>query len=157
MKLDKTDLRILEVLQRDGRTSVVDLADQIGLSATPCARRIKLLESAGLIQGYAAIVDPKKVGHSIQAIVQVKLEQHTDEIVERFTRTVTERPEVLACYSMTGEMDFVLHIVVRDIEALSEFTLKRLLRTRGVRDVRSSIVLETLKRSLTVPLAEIND
>jgi Lrp/AsnC family leucine-responsive transcriptional regulator len=157
MKLDKTDLRILEVLQRDGRTSVVDLADQIGLSATPCARRIKHLESAGLIQGYAAIVDPKKVGHSIQAIVQVKLEQHTDEIVERFTRTVTERPEVLACYSMTGEMDFVLHIVVRDIEALSEFTLKRLLRTRGVRDVRSSIVLETLKRSLTVPLAEIND
>jgi Lrp/AsnC family leucine-responsive transcriptional regulator len=157
MKLDKTDLRILEVLQRDGRTSVVDLADQIGLSATPCARRIKLLESAGLIQGYAAIVDPKKVGHSIQAIVQVKLEQHTDEIVERFTRTVTERPEVLACYSMTGEMDFVLHIVVRDIEALSEFTLKRLLRIRGVRDVRSSIVLETLKRSLTVPLAEIND
>jgi Lrp/AsnC family leucine-responsive transcriptional regulator len=157
MKLDKTDLRILEVLQRDGRTSIVDLADQIGLSATPCARRIKLLESAGLIQGYAAIVDPKKVGHSIQAIVQVKLEQHTDEIVERFTRTVTERPEVLACYSMTGEMDFVLHIVVRDIEALSEFTLKRLLRIRGVRDVRSSIVLETLKRSLTVPLAEIND
>jgi Lrp/AsnC family transcriptional regulator, leucine-responsive regulatory protein len=155
MKLDKVDIRILEILQRDGRTPVVDLSEQIGLSPTPCARRIKQLETAGLIQGYAALVDPKKVGHSIQAIVQVKLEQHTDEIIERFTRAVTERPEVLACFSMTGEMDFVLHIVVRDIEALSEFTLKRLLRIRGVRDVRSSIVLETLKRTNTVPLAEL--
>jgi Lrp/AsnC family transcriptional regulator, leucine-responsive regulatory protein len=157
MKLDKVDIRILEILQRDGRTPVVDVAEEIGLSATPCARRIKQLENAGLIQGYAAIVDPKKVGHSIQAIVQVKLEQHTDEIIERFTRAVTERPEVLACFSMTGEMDFVLHIVVRDIEALSEFTLKRLLRIRGVRDVRSSIVLETLKRTNAVPLAELMD
>ncbi len=157
MKLDKVDLRILEILQREGRTPVVELAEQIGLSATPCARRIKQLEAAGLIQGYAAIVDPKKVGHSIQAFVQVKLEQHTDEIVERFTSTVTSRPEVLACYSLTGEMDFILHIVVRDIDALSEFTLKRLLRIRGVRDVRSSIVLATLKRSTTVPLAELND
>jgi Lrp/AsnC family leucine-responsive transcriptional regulator len=157
MKLDKIDLRILEILQREGRTPVVELSEQVGLSPTPCARRIKQLEAAGLIQGYAAIVDPKKVGHSIQAFVQVKLEQHTDEIVERFTSTVTSRPEVLACYSLTGEMDFILHIVVRDIEALSEFTLKRLLRIRGVRDVRSSIVLATLKRSITVPLAELND
>jgi Lrp/AsnC family leucine-responsive transcriptional regulator len=152
MKLDKIDTRILEILQRDGRAAVVDLAEAIGLSPTPCARRLKQLEAAGVIQGYAAIVDPKKAGHSIQAMVQVKLEQHTDELVERFERSIVERPEVLACFAMTGEMDFLLHVVARDIEALSEFTLKRLLRIPGVRDVRSSIVLDTLKRSAGVPV-----
>ncbi len=152
MKLDKIDTRILEILQRDGRASVVDIANTIGLSPTPCARRIKQLESAGVIQSYAAIVDPKKAGYTIQAMVQVKLEQHTDERVEQFERSILERPEVLACFAMTGEMDFLLHVVARDIEALSEFTLKRLLRIPGVRDVRSSIVLDTLKRSAGVPV-----
>ena len=118
MKLDKTDRRILDVLQRDGRISVTDLAEQVGLSATPCARRIRQLETAGLIQGYAAIVDPKRAGQTIQAIVQIKLEQHSDEIVERFRRTLIDRPEVMACYTVTGEMDFLLHVIVRDIEAL---------------------------------------
>ena len=118
MKLDKTDRRILDVLQRDGRISVTDLAEQVGLSPTPCARRIRQLETSGLIQGYAAIVDPKRAGQTIQAIVQIKLEQHSDEIVERFRRTLIDRPEVLACYTMTGEMDFLLHVIVRDIEAL---------------------------------------
>src|SRR3954471_2869626 len=103
MKLDKTDRRILDVLQKDGRISVTDLAEQVGLSPTPCARRVKQLEAGGLIQGYAALVDPRKLGRSIQAIVQIKLEQHSDEIVERFRRTLIDRPEVLACYTMTGE------------------------------------------------------
>src|SRR5688572_22098327 len=91
MKLDKTDRRILDVLQRDGRISVTDLAERVGLSPTPCARRIRQLESAGLIQGYAAIIDPKRAGQTIQAIVQIKLEQHSDEIVERFRRTLIDR------------------------------------------------------------------
>jgi Lrp/AsnC family leucine-responsive transcriptional regulator len=155
MKLDKTDRRIVDALQRDGRLSVTDLAEQVGLSPTPCARRIRRLESSGLIQGYAAIVDPKRVGQSIQAIVQIKLETHSDEIVERFRRTLLERPEVLSCYVMTGEMDFLLHVIVRDIEALSDFTMRKLLRLSGVRDVRSSIVLETVKRSPIIPLEEL--
>jgi Lrp/AsnC family transcriptional regulator, leucine-responsive regulatory protein len=157
MKLDKTDRRIVDALQRDGRLSVTELAEKVGLSPTPCARRIRNLETSGLIQGYAAIVDPKRVGQSIQAIVQIKLEQHSDEIVERFRRTLLERPEVLACYVMTGEMDFLLHVIVRDIEALSNFTMRRLLRIEGVRDVRSSIVLETVKRSPMIPLEELSD
>ena len=155
MKLDKTDRRILDVLQRDGRISVTDLAERVGLSSTPCARRIKQLEASGLIQGYAAIVDPKRAGQTIQAIVQIKLEHHSDEIVERFRRTLIDRPEVLACYTMTGEMDFLLHVIVRDIDALSDFTLRRLLRVQGVRDVRSSIVLETVKRSPVIPMEEL--
>jgi Lrp/AsnC family leucine-responsive transcriptional regulator len=141
MKLDKTDRRILDVLQRDGRISVTDLAERVGLSPTPCARRIRQLETSGLIQGYAAIVDPKRAGATIQAIVQIKLEQHSDEIVERFRRTLIDRPEVLACYTMTGEMDFLLHVIV--------------LRVSGVRDVKSSIVLETVKRSPVIPLEEL--
>lgn len=152
MKLDRTDRRILAVLQQDGRMSHLALAEQVGLSPTPCTRRVRALESAGVIQGYAALVDPRRVGQSIQAIVQIKLEQHTDEIAERFRRTLQERPEVMACYAMAGDMDFLLHVVVRDIEALSDFTLRRLLRIPGVRDVRSSIVLETVKRSFKVPV-----
>lgn len=152
MKLDRTDQRLLTALQADARKSVVDLADLVGLSPTPCARRIRALETAGVIQGYTALIDPRKVGQSIQAIVQIKLEQHTDEIAERFRRALQERPEVMACYAMTGDMDFLMHVVVRDVDALSDFTLRKLLRIPGVRDVRSSIVLETVKRSLTVPI-----
>jgi Lrp/AsnC family leucine-responsive transcriptional regulator len=88
-------------------------------------------------------------------MVQIKLEQHSDEIVERFRRTLIDRPEVLACYTMTGEMDFLLHVIVRDIEALSDFTMRRLLRVHGVRDVTSSIVLETVKRSQVIPLEDL--
>lgn len=154
MRFDRTDQRILETLQRDGRISHVELAHLIGLTPTPVARRVRELETAGVIQGYAAIVDPRKVGHAIQAFVQIKLEQHTDEIAERFRRTLQERPEVMACYAMTGDMDFLLHVVVRDIDALSDFTLRRLLRIPGVRDVRSSIVLDTIKRSVQVPVGD---
>ena len=121
----------------------------------PRRKRIKQLEAAGLIQGYAAIVDPKRAGQAIQAIVQIKLAQHSDEIVERFRRTLIDRPEVLACYTMTGEMDFLLHVIVRDIDALADFTMRRLLRVAGVRDVTSSIVLETVKRSSVIPLEEL--
>jgi Lrp/AsnC family leucine-responsive transcriptional regulator len=155
MKLDKTDRRILDVLQREGRISVTDLAERVDLSPTPCARRVRQLETSGLIQGYAAIIDPKRAGQAIQAMVQIKLEQHSDEIVERFRRTLIDRPEVLGCYTMTGEMDFLLHVIVRDIEALSEFTLRRLMRIPGVRDVTSSIVLETVKRSQVIPLEDL--
>lgn len=155
MKLDKTDRRILAVLQKDGRISVTDLAERVGLSPTPCARRVRQLETSGLIQGYAAIVDPKRAGQSIQAIVLIKLEQHSDEIIEGFRRTLVDRPEVLACFTMTGEMDFLLHVIVRDIEALSDFTMRRLVRVHGVRDVTSSIVLETVKRSTVIPVDEL--
>jgi Lrp/AsnC family leucine-responsive transcriptional regulator len=152
MKLDRADRRILAALQQDGRMSLIALAERVGLSPTPCTRRVRALETAGVIQGYAALVDPRRVGQAIQAIVQIKLEQHTDEIAERFRRSLQERPEVMACYAMAGDMDFLLHVVVRDIEALSDFTLRRLLRIPGVRDVRSSVVLETVKRTITVPV-----
>lgn len=155
MSLDRTDVRILAALQRDARISMVDLSQQVGLTATPCARRVKQLEATGLIRGYTVLIDPAKIGRPIQAIIQVKLEHPTDEVAERFRRTLLERPEVMACYMMTGETDFLLHVMVRDIEALSDFTMRRLLRIPGVRDLRSSIVLETVKRSHELPIAEL--
>ena len=150
MDLDTTDKRILAALQRNGRMTTVELADTIGLSPTPVARRVRELETAGVIQGYTAIVDPRKVGSAIQAVVQIKLEQHSDELAERFRRTVEDLPEVSACYALTGDMDFLLHIAVRDIDALSDFTLRRLLRIPGVRDMRTSVVLRTVKRGLSI-------
>jgi Lrp/AsnC family leucine-responsive transcriptional regulator len=152
MLLDPTDRKILAELQRDGRLSHVELADRIGLTPTPCTRRVRELEAAGVIQGYAALIEPRKVGLAIQAIVQVKLEKHTDEIVARFRQALQERPEVLACLALTGDMDFLLQVVVRDVDALSDFTLRRLLRLPGVRDVRTGLVLETVKRSTVVPV-----
>ncbi|MFO1456000.1 MAG: Lrp/AsnC family transcriptional regulator [Steroidobacteraceae bacterium] len=152
MKLDPLDRRILAELQRDGRLSHVDLAARIGLTATPCARRVRELEEAGVIRGYTALVEPRKLDLAIQAVVQVKLERHTDEIVERFRRAMQQRPEVLTCLATTGDMDFLLQVLVRDVDALSDFTLRVLLRLPGVRDVRSSVVLETIKRSTVVPV-----
>src|SRR5215472_13278624 len=108
MRLDRTDARILDELQQDGRRSVVELAERIGLSGTPCARRIRQLEESGIIRGYAAIVDPARLGLTVQAFVQVKLERHTDENIAMFRRELEALDEVVGCYATTGEHDFML-------------------------------------------------
>jgi len=150
--LDRTDIRILELLQRDGRLSHVELAERVGLSPTPCTRRVRRLEKLGVIRGYAALVEPKRVGQNVLAFVQIKLERHTDDVIERFRRTLEERPDVVSAHAMTGEMDFLLQVVVTDLDALSRLTLHHLLKLPGVRDVHSSLVLETLKAESRVPL-----
>ena len=154
-RLDRTDIRILELLQRDGRLSHVELAEQVGLSPTPCTRRVRRLEKLGIIRGYVALVEPKRVGQNVLAFVQIKLERHTDDVIERFRRTLEERPEVVAAHAMTGEMDFLLQVVVPDLDALGRFTLHQLLKLPGVRDVQSSLVLETLKAVARVPLEAV--
>lgn len=155
MTLDKVDARIIAALQKDGRLSVVELAEQVGLSPTPCARRIRLLEKAGVIQGYAAIIDPVRLGLQVQAFVQVKLERHTDENVEQFRRGLIALEEIVSCQATTGEYDFVLQVVSADLDALSRLVLKKLLKLPMVRDVHSSIVLETVKRSSRLPLGHL--
>src|ERR1700689_1777008 len=153
MKLDRFDAKILDALQRDGRLSVVDLAESIGLSPTPCARRIKALESNGIIEGYAAVLNPARVGLAVLAIVQVKLTEHTDETVARFEKEIALLDEVTNCYAMTGNYDFILQVYGRDLESLSNVVLKKLIRIPNVRDLQSSVVLATLKRSTRIPLA----
>jgi Lrp/AsnC family transcriptional regulator, leucine-responsive regulatory protein len=155
MRLDRLDARLLAELQRDGRRTVVELAEQVGLSGTPCARRIRQLEEAGVIKGYTAVIDPERLGLEVQAFVQVKLERHTDESIAQFRRALDAIEEVVSCYAMTGEHDFLLQVVARDLESLSNVVLRQLLKISCVRDVHSSIVLETMKRSNRLPLAHL--
>ena len=155
MKLDRADSRILSALQADGRLSVVNLAQSIGLSPTPCARRIRQLEQSGVIEGYAAIVNPARLGLNVQAFIQVKLQQHADEIVTAFERELAKLEEVIACFATTGESDFLVYVAVPDLETLSSVVLKKLLKIPGVRDLHSSIVLETIKRSARLPLTHL--
>ena len=155
MDLDRLDGRILFELQREGRLPVVELAELIGLSPTPCARRIRSLESAGIIEGYAAILNPNRVGLEVQAIVHVKLTEHTDETVSRFEREIALLDEVTHCFATTGAYDFILQVFGKDLESLSSVILKKLLRIPHVRDVQSSVVLATLKRSTRIPLRHL--
>jgi len=155
MTLDRYDAAILDALQKDGRKPIVDLAEEVGLSNTPCARRVKLLEQAGIIQGYTAIIDPAPLGLKVQAFVQVRLTRHTDENIEQFRRAVDAMEEIVSCHAMTGNYDLLLQVVVPDLESLSNVVLKKLLRIRFVRDVHSSIVLNTIKRSARVPVRHL--
>lgn len=155
MTLDRYDAAILDELQKDGRRSIVELAEQVGLSGTPCARRVKLMEQAGIIQGYTAIIDPAQLGLKVQAFVQVKLERHTDENLEQFRQAMDAMEEVVSCHAMTGEYDLLLQVVVPDLESLSNVVLRKLLKIRFVRDVHSSIVLNTFKRSARVPVRHL--
>jgi Lrp/AsnC family leucine-responsive transcriptional regulator len=156
MKLDRLDARIVGELQKDGRRAVVDLASEIGLSATPCARRIRMLEEAGVIQGYTAVIDPTRLGLKVQAFVQVKLARHTDENLEQFRKALGALEEIVSCHATTGEYDYVLQVLAPDLEALSEIVLKKLMKIPSVRDVHSSIVLDTVKRSVRLPLGHLS-
>jgi Lrp/AsnC family leucine-responsive transcriptional regulator len=155
MDLDRYDAAILDELQRDGRLPIVELAEQVGLSSTPCARRLKLMEQDGIIQGYTAVIDPSRLGLKVQAFVQVRLTRHTDENIEQFRRAVDSMEEVVSCHAMTGAYDLLLQVVVTDLEQLSNVVLKKLMHIRAVRDVHSSIVLNTIKRSSRVPVRHL--
>ncbi|MBD9370436.1 Lrp/AsnC family transcriptional regulator [Xanthomonas sp. XNM01] len=150
--LDRTDLRLLALLQQQGRTSNADLAAQINLSASACLRRTQRLEAAGVIAGYAARLEPKAVGLGLQAFVRVQLEKHGQPGIERFVAGVLEWDEVVACHALTGDMDYLLHVYVQDLEHFSRFLLDRLLNASGVADVNSSFVLRTVKAFTGLPL-----
>ena len=150
--LDRTDLRLLALLQRDGRASNADLATQVNLSPSACLRRIQRLESAGVVAGYAARLDPQALGLGLQAFVRVQLEKHGAPGIERFVRAVQDWDEVVACHALTGDMDYLLHVYVRDLEHFSRFLLDRLLDASGVADDNSSFVLRTVKGFSGLPL-----
>lgn len=156
MPLDRLDARIVAALQADGRLSVVELGERIGLTATPCARRVRQLEQRGVIVGYTAIVDPARLGLNVQAFIQVKLDRHTDENVGLFERELAAIEQIVSCHATTGEYDFMLHVAAPDLDALSALVLKQLLRIPGVRDVYSSIVLDTVKRPAHLPVGHLS-
>lgn len=151
ISLDELDLKILTALQADGRMTNADLADRIGLSATPCLRRVKALEQAGAIKGYRALLDRAKVGLGLTVMVGVKVDGHRDENARAIQAAFIEMPEVIACHLLSGETDFLLEVVVPDLAHYEQFLLGKLLLLPMVKDIRSNIVIRTVKE--TAPLS----
>ena len=143
--LDRTDLLLLAELQRDGRVPNAELAERVHLSPSACLRRVQRLERDGVIAGYRAQLDPERLGLGLQAFVRVQLRQHDPQTVEAFARSVDAWGEVVAGNALTGDMDYLLQVMVRDLDHFSRFLLDRLLGQAGVEDVNSSFVLRTVK------------
>ncbi len=150
--LDAIDRKIIAALQIDARLTMLQLAERVGLSPSPCARRVRLLEEAGIIQGYVAVISEKEVGLPVSVFASIKLERQREEELDRFARAVAQWPEVLDCYLMTGQRDFLMRIVVRDLEAYEHFLKDKLTRLDGVASIESSFALGQVKRSNALPL-----
>ncbi|MFC3552459.1 Lrp/AsnC family transcriptional regulator [Lysobacter cavernae] len=152
IELDRTDLLLLAQLQRSGRLTNAELAERVHLSASATLRRVQRLEREGVIAGYCAQVDPERLGLGLQAFVRVQLARHDAEAVAAFGAFVNAWDEVITCHALTGDMDYLLQIVVQDLEHFSRFLLDRLLNQAGVADVNSSFVLRTVKAFRGMPL-----
>jgi len=153
MPLDRYDKRILEILQQEGRISNQELADRIGLSQSPCLRRVRSLEETGLITGYRALVDAKKLGLNLFALIHISMDRHTPERFSNFDRVVSSLPEVLECLLITGQdADYQLKVVVRDMDAYQALLLDRITRIEGVTGVHSSFVLRQVVNRTALPL-----
>ena len=154
MQLDRYDRQILEVLQRDGRISNQELADRISLSPSSCLRRLRALEESGLVIGYRALLDARKLGLSLMALIHISMDRHTPERFEQFESAIAEIPEVLECLLITGQdADYQLKMVVADMDAYQELLLQRITRISGVTGVHSSFVLRRVIDNTALPLA----
>jgi Lrp/AsnC family leucine-responsive transcriptional regulator len=152
MVFDEIDRRILEILQNNARISNQDLADEVGLSPSPCLRRVRLLETSGVVRNYAALLDPAAVGQALQAIVEVRLEHQTSATVVRFEREILKFPQVLECYLLAGDWDYVLRVVAADLDDFREFCVNSLAKIAGVSNVKSNICMKEVKYSTALPL-----
>jgi len=151
--LDTYDKRILEILQADGRISNQELADRIGLSPSPCLRRVRALEEAGIIEGYRALLNAKALGLNLIAFISISMDRHTPERFENFDAQVTAMPEVLECSLITGrDADYQLKVIVRDMEAYQDLLLNKLTRIEGVSGVHSSFVLRQVLERTALPV-----
>ena len=156
LDLDKTDIKILAALQQNGRLTNVELAETVALSPSPCLRRLKQLEESGVIRQYVALLEPGRIGLGLQAFVRVALEKRDAETIGAFGQAVQGWTEVIACFAMTGEMDFLLHVYFEDLEHFSRFVLNNLLTHPGVSDVKSSFVLQEIKQTTALPLSHLS-
>jgi Lrp/AsnC family leucine-responsive transcriptional regulator len=155
MEIDRYDRQILAVLQEDGRISNQDLAERIGLSPSPCLRRVRALEEGGFLVGYRALVDPKVLGLSLMALIHISMDQHTPARFEAFEKAVREIPEVLECLLITGQdADYQLKVVVKDMDAYQDLLLNRITRIKGVTGVHSSFVLRRVVDRTALPVGE---
>lgn len=150
--MDALDLRILERLQQDARISNVELARAVNLSPSPCLARVRALEEDGTIEKYVTLLNPKKIGITVSVLVQVTLEKQVEPALEAFERAVRERPEVMECYLMTGDADYLLRVLVPDVPAFERFILEFLSRVPGVGNIKSSFALKQVKYQTALPL-----
>jgi Lrp/AsnC family leucine-responsive transcriptional regulator len=151
--MDRYDRQILQVLQEDGRISNQDLADRIGLSPSPCLRRVRALEEAGIIAGYRALLDARKLGLTLMALIHISMDRHTPERFENFEAEVRALPEIIECLLITGQdADYQLKVVVRDMDAYQELLLDRITRIPGVTGVHSSFVLRRVVDRTALPV-----
>ncbi len=153
MQIDRFDRQILQCLQQDGRISNQDLADRIGLSPSPCLRRVRALEEAGIITGYRALLEAKALGYSLMALVYIAMDKHTPERFEHFEHEIAALPEVLECLLITGQdADYQIKVIVKDMEAYQELLLNRINRIQGVNGVHTSFVLRRVVDKAVLPV-----
>ena len=150
--LDEIDRRILAVLQAHARTPNVALAREVGLSPSPCLRRVRELEERGVIRRHVTLVDPVAVGLGVSVFVSVRLERQVENALGRFEAAVLARPEVMECYLMTGDADYLLRVVVRDVPAYEQFLVEHLTRVPGIASIQSSFALKQVKYTTALPV-----
>jgi Lrp/AsnC family leucine-responsive transcriptional regulator len=150
--LDELDRKILEHLQADGRMSLADLAGKVGLSSSPCLRRVRNLERAGVISRYVAVLDQRAVGLPVSVFVSIKLEKQKQESLDRFEKAIQRWPEILECYLMTGSRDYWLRVVVPDLDAYERFVKQKLTRIEGIASIESSFALQQVKYTNVLPV-----
>lgn len=153
MEIDRYDRQILQVIQKEGRISNQDLADRIGLSPSPCLRRLRTLEEAGVVTGYRALLDAKALGYTLMALVYIAMDKHTPERFDHFEREIGVIPEVLECLLITGQdADYQIKVIVKDMDAYQELLLNRINRIQGVTGVHSSFVLRRVVDRTDLPV-----
>lgn len=151
-ELDDIDRKILRLLQEDCRLTMQEIADRVGLSASPCHRRIKMMEDSGLIRRYVALVDQRKMGLPVSVFISIKLERQREKDLDTFAKAISRWPEVLECYLMTGHRDYLLRVVVEDLQAYEKFLKQKLTLVPGVASIESSFALDQIKYSIAVPI-----
>jgi Lrp/AsnC family leucine-responsive transcriptional regulator len=150
--LDATDARILDALQADAKLTNVELAARVHLSPSPCLARVRRLEEAGLIGKYVALLDPLKLGLSVSVFIQIRLEKQVERALEVFEAAIGKYPEVMECYLMTGDADYLIRVVVPDVPALERFIVDELSKIPGVANIRSSFALKQVKYKTVLPI-----
>lgn len=150
--IDAIDRKILSILQNDGRTTMQELADRVGLSLSPCHRRVRLMEERGIINRYAAMVDQKALGLHVSVFISIKLARQKEEDLKRFEKAISNWDEVLECYLMTGNRDYLLRVVAADLAAYETFLKTKLTRLDGIASIESSFALSQVKYSIALPV-----
>ena len=151
-RLDEIDRKILALLQQDGRMSLADLSEKVGLSPSPCLRRVRIMEKAGIISRYVAVLSQQNVGLPVSVFVSIKLESQREDALNKFGKAIARWPEVLECYLMTGPRDYLLRVVVADLAAYEQFLKQKLTRLDGIASIESSFALEQVKYTNVLPI-----